>query len=126
MKFLTDLFKKLHSPLRGGVNKTKNPFFLPKQRAANFQMYKGWTKRFALMHRELILHIKNWNYKAICITLGKGNYNDVGTPLDFRQKSDAKVQKLTSKILRCKNIRFWPEHWTSETPCCENVVSMLS
>ena len=54
-----------------------------------------------------------WQY---CISLGKQNYNDIRTPLDFRHKNDFKITTLlqrqqkvgnpTSKTQRCNNVSF--------------------
>ena len=54
-----------------------------------------------------------WQY---CISLEKQNYNDIRTPLDFRQKNDFKITTLlqrqykvgnpTSKTQRCNNVSF--------------------
>ena len=41
-------------------------------------------KRFALTHTEL----KNGIARQCCISLEKENYNDIRTPLDFRQEND--------------------------------------
>ena len=44
----------------------------------------------------------------------KGNYNDIGTPLDFARKKTSKTRRYRnvytlSENRRCKNVKFWSE-----------------
>ena len=76
---------------------------------------------------------KNGIARQCCISLEKENYDDIGTPLEFRQENDIRIMtslerqcqvgKLTSKTRRC-NCYFLVVVTTSEikpnvvtTPC---------
>ena len=72
-------------------DKTKNPFSLS---GSKLQIYSKLSERFSLTQTEKILFIKKKNCKTICIFLEKGNYNDIGTPLDFRQEKGFKNTTL--------------------------------
>ena len=91
------------------LNKIKNMFFLPKQRAANFQIYSKLSECCALTHTRSVLFMKSWNWKTVRIALEKESlwcwykvrclseklrqkYNVVIT-LDFGRSND--VEKTT-------------------------------
>ena len=69
--------------------------------------------------------------RKYCISLEKENYNDIGTPLEFRQENNIRITTLlqrwcqvgkpTSKTQRCNNVIFSSYYLQRK----HNVVTML-
>ena len=71
--------------------RSKNPFSLSKQWAANFQISTIWANAFFWYIQNKFSLSKNGIAKQYCISLEKENYNDIGTPLDFCQENDFRI-----------------------------------
>ena len=72
--------------------------WLFRQQAANFQISTIWANALHWHIQNKFCLSKNGIARQYCISLEKENYNDIGTPLDFRQR------KTTSESRRCCNV----------------------
>ena len=85
------------------LHKIKNPFSLFRQQAANFQISTIWANALHWHIQNKFCLSKNGIARQYCISLEKENYNDIGTPLDFRQEN-------TSESRRCCNVNTRSEN----------------
>ena len=98
------------------LRKIKNPFSLLRQRVANFQISIIWAIPLHWNIQNKFYLSKKGIARQYYISLEKENYDDIGTPLEFRQENDfrittfvqcqCQVGKPMLKTQRCDNVSF--------------------